>query len=69
MFSSCISIWYMMILMLLLVLYLLLADPPTRLEQLVHQPLGAKTREIVIGEGGKALEEPSEYMVVSCISI
>jgi hypothetical protein len=69
MFFSCISIWYMMILMLLLVLYLLLADPPTRLEHLVHQPLGAKAREIVIGEGGKALEEPSEYMVVSCISI
>ena len=59
----------MMILMRLLVLYLLLADPPTRLEHLVHEPLGAKACEIVIGEGGEALEEPSEYMFVSCISI
>ena len=58
---KCISIWYMMIVMRLLVLYLLLADPLTRLEQLVHEPLGAETRETVVGEGGEALEEPSEY--------
>ena len=61
MIPSCISIWYMLILMRLLVLYLLLADPLTCLEQLVHEPLGAETRETVVGEGGEALEEPSEY--------
>ena len=37
MIPSCISIWYMLILMRLLGLYLLLADPLTRLEQLVDE--------------------------------
>ena len=61
MFPSCISVWYTMILMRLLVWFLLLADPPTRMEHLVHEPLGAEARETVVGEGGEALEEPSEY--------
>ena len=30
----------------------------------MHEPLGAEAREIVIGQGGEALEEPSEYRVL-----
>ena len=59
MLFSCMSIWYVTILMPRD--YLLLTGHRTSLEHLAIKPLGAEALEIDIGEGGSALEKSSEY--------